>query len=528
MRLSISRGLKLIAVCALLLIILCGYLTFYDVNFFGPVKMSCRDRGKEIKNRLSEQVKKQKTALRDVNKEIRKLKSELAVASKHLQSLIANSSCQLSSSSSTVGSVEQQTCNVTSFQSQLLIDGQISRNEKQPVFSKQQVPGKEFPSTRSNHELEAIRWESFTLEHVYHIENVLFPQPMELFEGAWKEELSLVLDFSVNILNKEIRNKTRKFLLSDFVEGYRFCDKSRGVFYDLYFRSVDQAKRLRYLRLSRLFAPLQRILKDARLVDHSKTTINVILPLQEKLQAFKQFLQMFHLFSLNQEVSLFLTVVYFGENGLKDAKKVLTFMASSVKYQQFQFLSLKSETFSRKRAMQHAVEKWDGGNAIMLFADLEVVFDISFIHRCQMNTIAGKRVYFPIVFGLYNPNVVYVDKMIPGKYRQLVHTVQTGSWRIDSYRIVCQYRDDFIKVNQAFTSEWGQEGVGLFWRYRCSGFQVMRVCDRALFYWFQEHVCDVGQSVDEYRDCIEKKALVEVSHRQIGLLAFQSNGTIRR
>jgi chondroitin sulfate N-acetylgalactosaminyltransferase 1/2 len=349
---------------------------------------------------------------------------------------------------------------------------------------------------------------------------MLRPLPLE----PLTKEYSDVIDFTLNQLNSENGNKKDddKKNGMTFVEGFSLCDRKVGIIYDVYTHQSKgkNSTDFRKMTLFRPFGPVQK--EHSTSIAAGSKWVNVILPLQGKLETFKIFLTLFR-FCCMADSHIFLTVVCFGEKDSRKAKIILQKVTKAAKFHNYAFL-IQNESFSREKGINYAVNHWKKGNDIMAFFDVDVVFKADFIERCRMNTDSGKRVYFPIVFSLYNPKMVYEHRKVPPVYQQLDTKADRGFWRIRGYGIACQYRDDYLEVRRMrwIGDNWGREGVELYRGYECLGLDTKRSFDRGVFHLYQERKCDDRIGDEEYRDCLETKAIYEVSHMQIGLLVFKS------
>lgn len=325
-----------------------------------------------------------------------------------------------------------------------------------------------------------------------------------------------VLSRAVSLSNDE-RNGTAAVVTSrDLVDGFSLYSRTRGTLYELYFHA-ESVGAFRHMRLFRPFAPVG-IIGNRTAVDRSDVWINLIVPLQGRIDRFTAFLKMYVDVCVKQDNRVFLTVVYFGADGRTQAEEILKKMARDNNYEHYKFLTTDWK-FSRGRALQHGAEQLEKRNVLMFFCDVDIIFDIHFLDRCRMHARPGRQVYYPTVFSLYNPDIVYASKSRPSVRKQLAIEHETGTWRQYGYGMTCLYRDDFFSVGgfDLTIEGWGGEDNDLLKKFKCSSLEIFRAVDRGLFHLYHEKLCDPELPDEKYEHCTRNRAMYEGSHRQLGL-----------
>lgn len=387
--------------------------------------------------------------------------------------------------------------------------------------------GSRFPS-----EYAVVPFESFTLQRVYQLEMGLTRHPEEKpVRRDKRDELVEVLELALQSLNslpsqQESRNTEGKaqsskvYTPSDFMEGITRTERDKGTLYELTFRG-EAAHEFRRLVLFRPYGPLMKV-KNER-VDTASTPINIIVPLSRRTEKFKHFMHNFREVCVRQDGRVHLTVVYFGNDQINEVRSILENTSREVNFKNYTLLQL-NEDFSRGRGLDFGARAWKGGNVLLFFCDVDIYFTADFLNTCRLNTQPGKKVFYPVLFSQYNPALIYgSSEHIPPVEQQLVIKKDTGFWRDFGFGMTCQYRSDFINIGgfDIDIKGWGGEDVHLYRKYLHSNLLVVRAPSRGLFHLWHEKHCADELPPDQYRMCMQSKAMNEASHGQLGMLFFR-------
>ncbi|XP_029372242.1 chondroitin sulfate N-acetylgalactosaminyltransferase 1 [Echeneis naucrates] len=477
---------------------------------------------------LQEREEQHRLHITSLKKEIAQLKEALQERSQQLKGV------QESLKRATGGTAEGQEAGAGS-QGGGLGEAQGAKSQQSDLqeFLKSQLSKAEVTAgVRLPSEYTVVPFESFTLQRVYQLEMGLTRHPEEKpVRKDKREELGEVLEIALHSLNTpssqqdgrgavEKAQASKVYAPSDFIEGITRTERDKGTLYELTFRG-DLNNEFRRLVLFRPFGPLMKV-KNER-VDTANVPINIIVPLSRRTDKFKQFMQNFREVCVRQDGRVHLTVVYFGKEQMTEVRSTLENTSRELNFKNYTLLQL-DEEFSRGRGLDIGARAWKGGNVLLFFCDVDIYFTADFLNSCRLNTQPGQKVFYPVLFSQYNPALIYGShEHIPPVEQQLVIKKDTGFWRDFGFGMTCQYRSDFINIGgfDIDIKGWGGEDVHLYRKYLHSNLLVVRAPSRGLFHLWHEKHCADELTPDQYRMCMQSKAMNEASHGQLGMLFFR-------
>lgn len=379
---------------------------------------------------------------------------------------------------------------------------------------------------RPINEHDAVAFTRFNAMKMYSVESGFERHVVEKPTGHRKAAIETAIEFSQDGLNDQKLPRSRKngHAGPEFLEGIYRTVPGVGEQYELYFsdRDLPQYNRLTVARF--LSNP---IVLARKTIPIRKDLVYMIVPLSGRVDNFRKFMERFVQVAILSDNKVYLMVIYFGEEGLDEVEAIVRKIAISYHYKDMRVLALRGK-FSRGKALREGAKRCPiSGDVLMFFCDVDIIITTDFLERCRVNTERGKRVYYPIVFSLYNPSIVSAFaeptlRTANNNNDALVLSDDTGFWRDFGYGMICHFRSDFLKLNgfNETISGWGLEDLFLYRKYLRSDLTVVRATDPGIVHLWHEKTCDVALAPDQYRSCLRSKALNEASHAQLGMMTF--------
>ncbi|XP_017872094.1 PREDICTED: chondroitin sulfate synthase 1 isoform X1 [Drosophila arizonae] len=282
-------------------------------------------------------------------------------------------------------------------------------------------------------------------------------------------------------------------------------------------------------------------------------TIVFVLPIAGRLATFQRFLSIYERVCLVAAQHCDLLVVIFGQpDELIDHLQQLNELRSRHIYQQINYIQ-RSGQFSRGVALDIAARSsYIRQQDIILFIDVDMVFNVETLQRVRMHTQRGRQVYLPIVFSQYDPkrrNGASASEQVP-------IDDENGYFRQFGFGICAIYKSDILDDDiNGFDKDitgWGLEDVKFLEKIvrvgtRQHGFlsntaevpldyneaaeqwrrlSVFRAPDPTLVHIYHDINCDVQLDPPQYNMCLGTKANSLGSTRLMEELFFNNRQNI--
>jgi len=289
---------------------------------------------------------------------------------------------------------------------------------------------------------------------------------------------------------------------------------------------------------------------DGDLISESASHASHVNKLKEFLSNFKE--------AVDKDKNVFLTLVWVTEKNQASyivKKQLETNMAEFLTGEspKAEILMVTGQKFARGLALDHGIKhgkhvktlktedfgsetlknpETQGKSRLLFFCDIDVHFQLQFLDTCRNSAVENKVVFYPVVFSLYNPTLVYHALGKNGKSahdRTKLRRVHKdhGFWRDFGFGMSCQYQTDYTKIGGFDLSlhGWGLEDVLLYRKYASSSsFSINRAPVPALFHDWHEKHCEMDIEVGQVKSCVKSKSVNEGSQVQLGELLFMGEG----
>ena len=210
---------------------------------------------------------------------------------------------------------------------------------------------------------------------------------------------------------------------------------------------------------------------------NNDTVINFLMALSGRRKIFLRFLENFETAFLQKNERVNLWISYFPKEHLRvnktaeliggifdeDAlfmRKAINTLRAKYPERLIEVIVLeKGKVFSRGIGLQEASKRIENRNEILFFCDVDLVFAPDTLSHIRRNTVRGKRVYYPVFFSQYDPDVVYAEKERPRTHFSFEEL--DGFWRYFSYGMLSIYKSDFDRT-EGFDVDirgWGLEDI---------------------------------------------------------------------
>ena len=203
----------------------------------------------------------------------------------------------------------------------------------------------------------------------------------------------------------------------------------------------------------------------------NKQLVNVVVSVSQRSDRLIEFLKNIHELRKTRSENIFVSIVIYDDKDPRNLIKasVKRFSAQH-NFTAYDILK-RNLPFNRGRALHAGILRWNGYPDVLIFlCDVDIKIEPDFFDRCRHYTDLGKSVYMPMVYSLYNPDIVLGGNRTTNvNSTKMLYDINqnTGSWRPYGYGMACFYKPDYVRAGgfNLRINGWGREDYNLYGRY---------------------------------------------------------------
>ncbi|XP_001807794.1 chondroitin sulfate synthase 1 isoform X2 [Tribolium castaneum] len=239
---------------------------------------------------------------------------------------------------------------------------------------------------------------------------------------------------------------------------------------------------------------------------NQRQTVNFIVPLSGRFDTFRRFLRLYEDICIKGGEETRLFVILYQSVGFEASARAIEGLQGRYLNSGVSVVYV-NESFSRAKALENGL-KFVSDDDLVLFIDVDMVFDARSLQRVRQNTVKGRSVYFPIVYSLFDPRITN---------RSLGIDEESGFWRQFGFGIVSIFKNDYKKLGgfNLNISGWGFEDVAFYDTAIQSDLRIVRSADPGLVHVYHPIHCDINLDSNQRNMCLGTQANMLGSRKQL-------------
>ena len=304
------------------------------------------------------------------------------------------------------------------------------------------------------------------------------------------------------------------------IDGFLSVDEAMGIEYHFHMSATRRSSGVQVNYLAQVFLPFggpgMSVYRETSPLEG--TTIHLIVPVGNS--ALTPFLEFYEVVCLKDPLPIQLHLVFFSHD--EPMKRKISQMRDVYPHAMIQTHELQGQRFSHSTAYAHVADLLPD-SSLMVFFDISFEFSLTFFTHCRLNAIRGRQVYFPVLFSLYQAELLERESQTAAS---MMVSPDTGFFLRYNYQVAAIYKSDFVCVGgfRKSSPESHQESDDMVFVNNILRTNVflMRALEPNLWRKFQRRRCDTLQG-NSQKSCYNSLADSVGSKRTLGAFVVTQN-----